>query len=413
MSQLWIRLINVGLRGTTLVSKFLLIFLLARFLEPSELGLYGLVTVTISYALYFLGFDFYIFTTREILKAPPEKRGQLLKSQLGLSAILYAVFLPLSLCLFALGLLPWWLWPWFIALMILEHITQELNRLLVALSRQLVASWVLFFRAGAWCLAIVVLMFFDESQRNLQTVFSGWILGSATGFLIGVVVLVRARMGGWNKAIDWSWLKKGLRVALPMLVATLAIRGVFTVDRYWFEAAAGMEVLGAYVLFMGMTGALQSFISAGVFTFLYPAMISAHANQDASTFRAKYRQLALQTLVLVVVFSVVAWIVVGPLLEWVGRPLYMQYQYLFGWLLLANAIFVVSMVPHYGLYARGKDKPLVISHLAGFVVFVFATAGFSRFATELAVPYGLISAFSFILGWKALYFYQLTPRDWR
>lgn len=152
MKHLVIRLTNLGLRGTTLVSKFLLIFMLARFLEPAELGLYGLLTVTISYALYFLGFDFYIFTTREILKAEPENRGQLLKSQIALSLILYAVFLPLSVGLFVVGLLPWWLLPWFLALLVLEHITQELNRLLVALQRQLVASWVLFSEqgGGAW-----------------------------------------------------------------------------------------------------------------------------------------------------------------------------------------------------------------------------------------------------------------------
>ena len=133
MKQVLIRLTNLGLRGTTLVSKFLLIFMLARFLEPAELGLYGLLTVSISYGLYFLGFDFYIFTTREILKAEPSGRGQLLKSQVALSLILYAVFLPLTIVLFGLELLPWWLLPWFMALLVLEHITQELNRLLVAL----------------------------------------------------------------------------------------------------------------------------------------------------------------------------------------------------------------------------------------------------------------------------------------
>jgi len=106
--------------------------------------MYGLLTITISYALYFLGFDFYIFTTREVLKAELETQGRLLKSQVGLSLLLYAVFLPLSMSLFVFGLLPWWLAPWFLGLLILEHINQELNRLLVAINRQLIASWVLF-----------------------------------------------------------------------------------------------------------------------------------------------------------------------------------------------------------------------------------------------------------------------------
>lgn len=413
MKHFLIRLVNLGLRGTTLVSKFLLIFMLARYLEPAELGLYGLLTVTISYALYFLGFDFYIFTTREILKAEPEHRGRFLKSQLVLSLILYAVFLPLTAGLFGLGLLPWWLFPWFLVLLVLEHVTQELNRLLVALQRQLVASWILFFRAGAWCLAVVGVMFFNHNSQQLQTVLVGWIAGSSIGLVIGVTVLWQIQMGGWRMAVDWEWLKKGLKVALPMLVATLALRGIYTVDRYWFEALAGLDALGAYVLFIGMCTALLGFMDAGVFTFLYPAMIAANANNNATEFRRKYRQLAWQTFALTGLFSLCAWLVITPLLEWLGRPLYLERVDLFGWLLLATGLFVVGMIPHYGLYARGKDKALVIAHIAGFLVFLGSTAALAAFVAELAVPLGLICAFVFILVWKTLQFYRLTPADWR
>ncbi|WP_286714667.1 oligosaccharide flippase family protein [Marinobacter sp. tcs-11] len=413
MKHLVIRLTNLGLRGTTLVSKFLLIFMLARFLEPAELGLYGLLTVTISYALYFLGFDFYIFTTREILKTEPENRGQLLKSQVALSLILYAVFLPLTFGLFALELLPWWLLPWFLVILVLEHITQELNRLLVALQRQLVASWVLFFRAGAWCVAVVAVMFLNEPSQELPTVLTGWIAGSSIGMLIGVAVLWRIPMGGWLKSVDWGWLKKGLKIAIPMLIATLALRGIYTVDRYWFEALAGLDVLGAYVLFIGMCMALLGFMDAGVFTFLYPAMIAAHANNNAAEFRKKYHQLAWQTVVLTALFSVCAWLAAMPLLQWLDKPLYLERIDLFAWLLLSTGLFVVGMIPHYGLYARGQDKALIVAHIAGFLVFLASTAALAPIAGELAVPFGLISAFAFMLAWKTFQFYRLTPADWR
>ncbi|MBY6070799.1 oligosaccharide flippase family protein [Marinobacter salsuginis] len=413
MKQMLIRLINLGLRGTTLLSKFLLIFMLAKFLEPAELGLFGLLTVTISYALYFVGFDFYIFTTREILKASTDKRGHLLKSQIALSLILYAIFLPLTIGLFGLNLLPWWLLPWFLVLLVLEHITQELNRVLVALQRQLVASWVLFFRAGAWCLAVVGIMYLSEPSQQLTTVLVGWIAGSSIGMLIGVSVLWQLRMGGWLKAVDWAWIKKGLKIALPMLVATLALRGIYTVDRYWFEALAGLDVLGAYVLFIGMCMALLGFMDAGVFTFLYPAMISAHAANNAEEFRKKFRQMAWQTVLLTGLFSACAWLAIMPLLQWLDKPLYLEKIDLFGWLLLATALFVVGMIPHYGLYARGNDKPLIVSHIAGLLVFLASTASFAPVFEELAVPFGLISAFIFIMGWKTLQFYRLTPADWR
>src|SRR5690606_20238622 len=116
--------------GLTLIGRFLLIFFLARFLEPAELGLYGLFSATISYALYLLGFDFYTFTTREVLRRERSEWGGLLKSQLGLSAVLYGVFLPLLVLIFVQGLLPWQLAGLFFVLLVLEHLTQELGRLL-------------------------------------------------------------------------------------------------------------------------------------------------------------------------------------------------------------------------------------------------------------------------------------------
>jgi hypothetical protein len=382
-------------------------------LEPSDLGLYGLLTVTISYALFFLGLDFYVYTSREILKSDQALRGRLLKSQVALWSVLYSVFLPLTLSLFVLGLLPWHLLPWFLCLLVLEHLTQELNRLLVALSRQLVASWILFFRAGAWCFAVVALMHTESGYRVLETVLAGWIIGALFALVIGFSVIARSGMGGWTQSVDWQWVRKGIRIALPMLVATLALRGLYTIDRYWFEQLVGLDVLGAYVLFIGMCNALLSFMDAGVFTFLYPGLIAANANHDAHAFREKFRQMFKQTSVLVLVFSLIAWFVIDPLLRWLDRPLYLEYQYLFGWLLLANALFVMSMVPNFGLYARGHDKPLIVSHLTGFIVFVIVTASFAPFTPELAVPFGLIAGFGFILFWKAFQFYRLTPADWR
>ncbi|MCD1648054.1 lipopolysaccharide biosynthesis protein [Marinobacter adhaerens] len=407
-----LRFLNLSLRGSTLASKFLLIFFLARYAEPAEVGLYGLIAVTVSYGLYFLGFDFYMYTTRELLGNSPAMWGRFLKSQVGLSVILYCIFLPASIVLFVIGLLPWWVLPWFMALLVLEHVTQELNRLLVALSRQLMASWVLFFRSGFWALVVVVGMHFNTDLRELETVLWAWIASACFAAVIGVYSVHRIDSGGWSDAIDWEWIHRGLKVAIPMLVATLALRGLYTIDRYWFESLMGLDVLGAYVLFVGICNALLSFMDAAVFTFLYPPMIAANASNDADEFSRQFRQLALQTVVLVILFSLLAWFAVGPLLQWLDRPLYSEHQYLFGWLLLANAFFILSMVPHFGLYARGKDGPIIASHLVGLAVFIGATALYSGHWPLLAVPYGLVTAFASILALKSWQFYRMTPQSW-
>lgn len=259
------RFANMGIRGLTLLSKFILIFFLAVYLEPKELGIYGLFSATISYAIFFLGLDFYTYTTRELLRRDQTEWGRLLKSQGALHIALYLFFLPLLLVLFIYGFLEWQFAPWFFLLLVFEHINQELMRLLIAISHQFAATMALFFSQGLWAAAITVWMFSDEQARELTSVFGAWLIGNICALVIGVAVLVKKEIGNWHRSVDWKWLKKGFPVALPILLSTVCIRGIFTLDRYYVDFLLGSELLGVYVLFISIASSLMAFLDAGVF----------------------------------------------------------------------------------------------------------------------------------------------------
>ena len=407
------RLANIALRGMTLASKFLLIFFLARFLEPAELGLYGLLVATIGYALYLLGLDFYTFTTREILKRERNVWGGLLKDQGALTLLLYAVFIPLLLLVFSTDSLPWSVAGWFFALLVLEHLNQELMRLLIAISEPLLASLVLFLRSGIWALAVTLVMIFTPETRNLDSVLAAWTLGGLSAFLLAAWRLYRLRIGGWRKRIDWLWIRQGIKIALPLLVATLALRGLFTLDRYWLEALAGLEVLGAYVLFMGVANAMMSFLDAGVFAFIYPGLISAFQKQSKDAFRQGVKKLFIQTASFSLIFAVMALLLIGPLLDWLDKPLYREQQGMFPWILTATVLYALGMIPHYALYAQGQDRPIIHSHIVSLIVFIPATWLFSKQWPHIAIPLGLCVAFFLILLWKLQAYFRLTPMPYR
>ncbi|MFW0886811.1 UNVERIFIED_CONTAM: hypothetical protein MKS84_08905 [Pseudomonas sp. JL1] len=409
----FLQLSNVAIRGLTLASKFLLIFFLARFLEPAELGIYGLLAASVGYSLYFLGFDFYTYSTRELLKRDRLEWGGLLKAQGALTLVLYAFFMPLLSLVFINGLLPMRVIGWFFILLVLEHLTQELGRLLVAVSDQLYASLVLFFRSGAWAVLVTGLMFSMPQARDLDFVFGAWTLGGVVALFLGVYRVKRMGLSGWRRKIDWIWIIKGVKVASVLLIATLAIRALFTLDRYWFQDLAGLDVLGAYVLFMGISMALISFLDAGVFAFIYPGLISAYQQGNVVGFRRGMRKLSLQTIGLSCAFSMIGLLVIGPLLGWLGKPLYSEQQGLFVWILVATVLYAMSMIPHFGLYAQGRDRPIIHSHVASLVVFVLATWIFAQYWPQVAVPLGLCISFFFVLCWKAWSFHRLTPAPYR
>lgn len=63
-SRSLVRILNVLMRGVTLLCKFLLIFFLAKFLDPQDVGLYGLLAGTIGYAFFQLALSFILFDAR-------------------------------------------------------------------------------------------------------------------------------------------------------------------------------------------------------------------------------------------------------------------------------------------------------------------------------------------------------------
>lgn len=408
-----IRLLNVALHSATLASRFLLIFFLARFLEPAHLGLYGLLTATIGYSLYLFGLDFYTFTTREVLKRERLEWGGLLKNQCALSLVLYAVFMPLLSLIFFKGLLPWRYSGWFFALVVLEHLNQELGRLLVAISEQILASVMLFLRQGTWSIAVIALMAVEPTTRSLDYVLGAWTVAGLLAVLVGAYRLAQLGIGGWHRKVDWKWIVTGLKVSIPLLIATLALRGVFTLDRYWLQSLGGLEMVGAYVLFMGISGTLMSFLDAGVFSFSYPGLISAYQKKQPALFRKNLSKLLAYTCILSVAFSVVSLLLLSPLLSWLGNPLYLAQENLYPWLLFAMILYSLGMVPHFALYAQGLDRPIIQSHLASLAIFVMATWLFSQRWPLLAVPLGLCAAFALILIWKGWSFFRLTPIQYR
>jgi O-antigen/teichoic acid export membrane protein len=391
-----VKLGNISLRASTLVAKFTLIFVLAYHLEPIDVALYGLIVATISYSLYALGFDFYSYSTRELLGSSPDQWARLLRDQGVFFALIYALILPLLFLIFFFGLLPWAVAPWFFLLIVLEHLGQELNRLLVAMSRQLLAGVVLFMRSGIWAFVVAFAFWYSEDHRNLDLLFYSWAVGASLACLLGIFALWSLERECLKIKVDWQWIVKGIKVALPLLLATLAIRAVFTIDRYWVESISGSEVLAAYVLFAGVASAVIAFLDAGVFVFLYPKIVSAYKEGDAVAFKSGMLSLLKQTVIITLLLCIAASILIHPVLDWLQKEVYTQHVGVLYVMLAAMFIYSLSMVPHYGIYAMSKDKYIVGAHILTLCAFLVVAAALASTWPIYAVPVALAIAFSFM-----------------
>ncbi|MDC7716938.1 oligosaccharide flippase family protein [Vogesella sp. DC21W] len=405
-----IRIVNIGLRAITLAVRFLFIFLLAKYLDPTEVGYYGIFTATVGYAMYFFGLDFYTYVSREILKVPPSRRGQLLKGQVALSVLLYIALAPFALWFLSKNNWPSSLIYWFFPIVVLEHFNQEISRLLITLSEQLISSVILFIRQGSWAIVIIVLMRMESDMRNLDVVMAAWAMAGSIAAGTGIWKLKQLKTEGWHLPIDWRWVKNGIGVSIVFLIATLALRGVQTFDRYWLEALGGIKMVGAYVLLISIAGTLLTFLDAAVFAFSYPDLIRLHHERKYDELKNQIRILFWQTAGLSIMFGIISWLVLPYLLSWIGNPLYLKAVSWYPWLLLAMIVNAIGMVPHYALYACDVDKPIIYSHLAALIIFVLVIAIFSHWLGYQAVFFGINAAFACIFIWKAVSYFRLLQQ---
>ena len=395
------RVLNVALRSLALGSRFALIFVMAKLLEPADVGSFGLMLATVSFSMLMIGGDFYTYSQRELLSLPKERWSFVLQHQMIATGMLYVVLLPAQMVIFWFGLLSYTVLFWFFALLVVEHIGQEINRLLVAMQRPIVASGVLFVRMAAWVWIILPLMWLSPDPARLETVYLAWLLGGVVAMVLGVIV-IRSEITPWKSwKLDWQWMRQGFKIGIVFLFGTLCFKALFTADRYLVEYFVGAEWLGAYVLYVGMALVAVNFLDPAVFSFLYPRMVAAYRQGDMPRYKMYLREMSWSAIGVSLILALGIVILSPWVLGWLDREIYLEHISVL-WILLAVAvIYAAGMIPHYGLYAQGRDKAIVVAHITSVLVFAMSAYLFSKIDIYTAVPLALLVAFS----WMGLYKY--------
>jgi O-antigen/teichoic acid export membrane protein len=377
---------NVVLRGLTLSGKFVLLLFIARYLSPEELGVFGLMSVTIAVSLYFLGMDFYVYNTREILAHKEAECVPLIRDQLVFHGLTYVIVLPLLLVVFASGLISWEYIGWFYLLLVLEHLSQEASRLLITLSRSSMANVVLFFRSGAWVYVAVAAGIFLDNARGLPIIWAGWVIGILAS--LGLTAYALRQMAWQNVSrisINWDWIKNGARISLPFFCATVALMGIQYADRYFLQHYYGEATVGIYTFYAQIANAVQIFVFTGIIMILYPKIVAAYQQGRLGEYRLLMRKLGLGVTGAVVVLVCAVAAAIKPILVVVGKPIYSEHLTIF-WIMLGSVVLLTcSYIPHYALYAKHRDKEIIVSTVVAFGVAIVANG--------LLVPrYGLHGA---------------------
>ncbi|MBI5261271.1 MAG: polysaccharide biosynthesis C-terminal domain-containing protein [Bradyrhizobium sp.] len=355
------------LRAVTLASRFLLSLLLARMLSPAEMGEYGLITAALAFALLATGLEFYSYTLRELVPASPLRRARIIVDQMALaSAALIVVGLVVAAAALAGGF-PAHLAPWFLLILLTEHVSLEATRILIITWRPVRAYIGVFLRGGIWVYAIALLMFVVPSTRSLETVLVWWALGGVLSIAFAAFSLSEMpwrELGGYRP--DWKEILKGLRTARPFMLTAAGALVISYVDRFVIDRFVGRDALGIYTFYSTILIGLLS-LGASVSHQFLPKVIAGYA-AGMEAYRTALRTFVWSMLALASATMVISGVAMGPMLGLLGLSTYASDIWVFYAMLPGIFLRMMADVPSYALYAARSDKYLLLCNVGSALV---------------------------------------------
>lgn len=394
---------------STLSSKLILILFLARLLPANELGMFTLVSTSIGYLIYIVGLELYTYTNRELIKETKNPEF-ILKNQFFTYLVAYAIIIcffyffnlvtkTISLKIFFLAAL----------LLFLEHLSQEFYRIYISLSKQNLASFILFIRSALWIFLAIPIISINSSLRSVEVILAFWIFGSFFSCLISIYYMSKI-INQWSQKIDYDWLRKGILVALPFLISTLATKALFTIDKYWLAYLTNLDTVAAYAIYLSISMAIVAFLDASVFSFIYAEIIKS--KKSPTDFRKNFRKLIKQTTIVTIPCILILMLITHPLIQFINKPIYLESIWMLPWSLAVAFFSILGLIPQYALYALEKDNHITASNIISFLVFLIITFLLSSSHPQEAVLVGLLSSTIFSAITKIISLVLISPRDY-
>jgi len=357
-----IKIINLILRGLTLGSKFLLSIYLVKFLSLEANGEYGIFVATISLLTYILGMDFYSFNNREILQNDIEDAGSKIKDQFILFFFIYLLVLP---SLYFIGLFDFIGHQYlllFYLILIFDHLSTELYRLLVVFSKPIQANINLFLRTGIWILVLISAWHYDfKDLKNLESVFYFWMVGSIISVIYSIFSLSNLSIKiPWNSKINNKWILKGLKIAMPFFIATLSYKIIQFADRYMVEYYLGTKQTGVYFFFSNISMLIETFVQTTVVMIYSPKLIASF-NEDKVKQLTIFKKFSKEVIIYSLIAVLGVCLMIYPLLYIVEKTDLYNSIGVFFVMASTRLILNISLIYHFKLYVSKKDKVIMTS----------------------------------------------------
>ncbi|HEY0655299.1 MAG TPA: polysaccharide biosynthesis C-terminal domain-containing protein [Chryseosolibacter sp.] len=329
-------------------------------------------------------------------------------NQLVLHLLCYMLLIPGSLVLFFHSFIPWHYLGLFLVIVVLEHLSNELYRLLILYKKPLQSSVLMFLKSAFWVFCLpVTWLFFD---LKFELVFYCWVIGLLAALVFGAYALRPQFKFKWTrKPVDIKWILQGVNKAIPFFASTLLLKVIEYSNRYFIDIFYGKETVGVFTFYSSFANVLSTVIFTLVIMLQYPQLLESFNSSDFANRALLQRKMLKDTVSLTLIATPVIVLCVGIFVSMYKNAAYAEDFPLFLILILANIFVCVNYATHYILYAQNKDARLLQSYLAGsaitFLLCVALVPQFGGYGAAVATLSGFVTLctfqFYFIDSWQS------------
>ena len=364
-------LLNMGMRGATLVGRFGLALYLAKYLSLADVGLFGLVTGVTNMMPVIAGWGLNYYVGREVVGKSKQVSGQMVRDRLVVTFLSLMVLVVPAAPL----VLYWHVLPdpslilLALAIIVLECVAYDLHDALISMGHPLAANAMLFVRSALWIFPVAACGIMIPELRTLHLVFALWLVGLVANFIVMFWVLrdwpLRAIMAA---RIDQVWTLSTIRKGWLVYLSDLGFLGTLYLDRYVVNHFLGLSLTGVFTLYWSVANAVHALVNTGVIQLVFPALVAAY-NVGAYD---EVRRLVRRTLVRVIGLSVVLSVVAGGcfpfVLGMIGKEDIAAYAPVF-WVILAGVcVRLVAEIYNIDLACRHLDRPWAVINMLSVVL---------------------------------------------
>jgi len=361
---------NVLLRGITLGVKFIIVLYFAQILSPKEFGVYVLAVAIVTFFTYGVGFEIQTYTVRKASKSSLSEQIRLFEKGLSLNLLMSIVFIPLIIAICSFNDFDDSLSLIILFVISFEAIAAQINWYLLFNNAQIMASVILFLRSVGWGVAFLILVPLGFIDINIKTLLICWSVGSVSVAILGWRVLSKIYDRNLLPSFEWSFTKNIIKYCVPMLIAALSARAIFSVDKLTIEHLLGAESVAVYGLYVTFGYAVMSFIDATIVSFNYRKIVEACTSTDKAKVKTIYLLLTFYTGVLALVLGGCGIPVIYFVVKMLDAKIYAEHFDVIYTIVFVFVFLSMSTISTHFLNALSIKKEQVLINISSIVLFV-------------------------------------------